>query len=150
MFLFRGIIFFALLFLVVFSFYHEHYNAVIFEVVTFILIWLRSHYPDNKALQILFTKLAPVPEEGMLYSQYISQLILFNAKYIFILWTILTAIHYWKPDIFINLSTSSLNIIAMLMTSLFVFMFLLLILLIVNFLKYMYIKFFNRDSVYQK
>jgi len=150
MYVLKSILFFLLLLLVGFSFYHGHYNAAIFEVMIFILIFFKNRYPDSKILHILFTKLAPVPEEGMLRSQYISQLILFNAKYIFILWTAITVMYYFNPDILKNLSQSSSIIPAIGITALFILMLLAVILLVVNLLKYMYIKIFHSDGIYGK
>lgn len=148
--LLQSIIFIFLVILAGFSLYNGHYNSAIYEVIIFILIFLSNRYPNSKILHMLFTKLAPVPEDGMLHSQYISQLILFNAKYIFILWTFLTIMYHFKPDILSNLSSSSSNIPAIVMATLFIFMMLLTILLVINLVKYMYIKFFRRDRIYEK
>lgn len=148
--LLKSILFIFLFVLAGFSLYNGHYNSALFEVIILILIFLKTRYPNNKILHMFFTKLAPVPEDGMLYSQYISQLILFNAKYIFILWTFLTIMYHFNPDILKNLSSSSSNISAIIMTILLIFILLLAILLVVNLLKYMYIKFFHRDSIYEK
>ena len=147
--LLKSVLFIFFLVFAGFSLYSGHYNSTIYEVIVLILIFLSNRYPNNKILHMLFTKLAPVPEDGMLYSQYISQLILFNAKYIFILWTILTIMYHFNPDILRNLSSSSSNILPIIMATLFIFMLMLIILLVINLIKYIYIKFFNRDRIYE-
>jgi len=148
--LLKNIIFILLLVLAFFSLYNGHYNSAIYEVIILILIFLKNRYPNSKILHRLFMKLAPVPEDGMLHSQYISQLILFNAKYIFILWSFLTIMYHFNPGILKNLSSSSSNIAAIVMATMFIFMLLLVILFVVNLLKYVYIKIFHRDSIYEK
>ena len=148
--LLQSIIFSFLLILAGFSLYNGHYTSVIYEVVIFILIFLLSRYPNSKILHMLFTKLGPVPEEGMLHSQYISQLILFNAKYIFILWTFLTIMYHFNPDILRNLSSSSSNIPFIVMAAVFMFMLMFTVLLVLNLVKYMFIKAFQRDRIYEK
>jgi len=149
MFILKKVLFFILVLVVIFSCYHGHFNSLSFEIVIFILLFLKIRYPNSKILHILFTKLSPISEEGMLYSQYISQLILFNAKYILILLVIATIMYSLNPDILISISISSVNILAIVMTMILIFIFLIIILFVVNIFKYMYIKIFHKDSIYK-
>ena len=63
------------------------------------------------------------------------------------LWTFLTIMYHFNPDILRDLSSSSSNIPAIAMATVFIFMLMFTVLLVVNLLKYMYIKIFHRDTV---
>ena len=146
----KFILFFFLMSLIVYSLYHGHYNTSVLEFIMFILFFLKNRYPDSKILNILLMPLAPVRKEGMLHSQYIAQLVLFNAKYIYILWIILSIMYYLNPKILRDLGDLTSIITAIVMTTLTILMFLFTVLFVINFLKYMYIKFFHRDRIYEK
>ncbi len=146
--MFQFALFFVLLCICLASLYYGKFTSAVFDLLLMVLWYYKRKYPENSFLLFLFRNTTPVPVRGMRHSRYIAALVIHHVTYITVLFIVLAVLFYFNPQLFSKYSTLTDKIILGAVIMISVFFLLQLILLIVNLLKYIYIRIFAKDFIY--